>query len=196
MRRVPDLARAARMAYKVLAAKRISTLPVDPLTLLRACRDTAVYTTADAADILDMKAADLERLLSASDAVTFVQHAAGRMRCIVLYRPGGNPARLRFTLAHELGHRVLGHCAREASDEREADCFASHLLCPEPVLAQLVEQRGALTPEAVAVECYVSPACAKAALRRTRVSQPDEAYLWLEAQLKREIDEIGSPKGE
>lgn len=184
------------MAYRVLAVKGISTLPVDPLALLRACRDTAVYTTADAADILDMKAADLERLLSASDAVTFAQSAEGRMRCIVLYRPGGNPARLRFTLAHELGHRVLGHRAREAADEREADCFASHLLCPEPVLSQLLERQGALAPETVAVACYVSPACAKAALRRRRVSQPDEAYLWLEAQLREAADKRCSPKAE
>lgn len=177
MRRTPDMLRAARLAYRVLAAQEISTLPVDPLRLLRSCRDTAVFTSADAADILNIKEAKLDRLFAVSEAVTFLDTGEGAARYIVLYRPGGNPARLRFTLAHELGHRVLGHRTREPADEREADCFASHLLCPQPVLTCVD------TPGELATACYVSLSCAKAAFRRVAYREEGDALRRVEQLL-------------
>ena len=51
---------------------------------------------------------------------------------IVARRPLG-PFRLRFTLAHELGHLVLGHqvfAGPRRPEEREANLFASALLMP------------------------------------------------------------------
>jgi Zn-dependent peptidase ImmA (M78 family) len=46
--------------------------------------------------------------------------------------------RNRFTIAHEIGHLVLGHvCNKNASsktNEKEADLFASYLLMPKDLL--------------------------------------------------------------
>lgn len=158
MNRAPDLHRAERMALRVLAARRITALPVEPLSLLHACRDTVVLTLDEASDRLDQPGSQLERLFDRADAVT--------MRCaekyLIIYRPGGNPARLRFTLAHELGHRLLGHEGADPAEEREADHFASHLLCPEPVLARLRERFGIVPIQRVATGFYVSSACARA----------------------------------
>lgn len=161
MSRVPDQRRAERMALRVLAARCITTLPVQPLALLRACRDTLVLTIDEAAGQLDQPAAQLDRFFGDADAATLrCQH-----QYIVIYRPGGNPARLRFTLAHELGHRLLGHTGTDAAEEREADHFASHLLCPEPLVAHLREH-GSPTIRQMATLCYVSPSCAKVAAHR------------------------------
>lgn len=41
---------------------------------------------------------------------------------------------IRFTVAHELGHFVLGHSDEDGpAAEKEANCFARNLLCPLPV---------------------------------------------------------------
>ena len=59
---------------------------------------------------------------------------------MVASRTDGNPCRLRFTLAHELGHVALRHGGEGEHEEREADCFASHLLAPRPVIRGLMER--------------------------------------------------------
>lgn len=43
--------------------------------------------------------------------------------------------RMRFTLAHELGHLVLGHVVPSERMEEEANCFASALLMPKADIA-------------------------------------------------------------
>lgn len=37
---------------------------------------------------------------------------------------------VRFTIAHEIGHIILGHTEDDTVARREADCFARNLLCP------------------------------------------------------------------
>jgi hypothetical protein len=52
---------------------------------------------------------------------------------------GENPEnrRLKWTLAHEVGHIVLEHKRDGAAEEQEANRFAAELLMPEPVMAVL-----------------------------------------------------------
>jgi Zn-dependent peptidase ImmA (M78 family) len=65
------------------------------------------------------------------------------------------PGRFRFSVAHELGHFLLGHeparfvGARSRRDERQADLFAAELLLPEEVLRADCAGR-ALTPPVLA----------------------------------------------
>lgn len=40
----------------------------------------------------------------------------------------------RFTIAHEIGHIVLGHKTDDSVTAREANCFARNLLCPVPLI--------------------------------------------------------------
>lgn len=125
------MSRAAAMAYRVLIRRGVSALPVHPLEILSACRNTVVWADVTAAERLKIPREALLGQLANAEAITFRQTIQGETRFNVVYREGGNPARLRFTLAHELGHRLL-HRGDEPSMEREADCFASHLLCPRP----------------------------------------------------------------
>ena len=72
--------------------------------------------------------------------------AIGERHCIFIYA-GQSPQRRRFTVAHELGHILLGHVGkyqfvnRELSPsdnfiEREANVFAARLLAPACVLRE------------------------------------------------------------
>lgn len=154
MIRQPDYDRAATQACRCLLRLQVNTLPVRPLEILRKCSNTAVYTYDEAAEYMDMPLDDFERRCGEADAFTI------RMgeKYIVCYRSGGNPARLNFTLAHELGHIVLHHAEDNAAEEAEANCFARHLLCPEPA----VKGKSA---EEISRACFVSRAAAQMALK-------------------------------
>ena len=162
--------RAADAANRVLVRLGIDRLPVRPLDILRRCRNTRVYTFDQAAEALDVTQDELERLCSGADALTI--RGDGGMY-LVCYRAGGNPARLNFTLAHELGHIVLCHTGKSAAEEAEADCFASHLLCPDAVI-EMMEYPAA---EHLAQLCYISRAAAERALRRKKCCVQRDVYL-------------------
>lgn len=197
MTRMPDLARAATLACRVQLARGLAALPVDPLPLLRACAYTRVYTLDQAVDLLGRTRDDLERLFIDTDAATYRLPSDDGARYIIVYRPDGNPARLRFTLAHELGHRLLGHTGRDAAEEQEADCFASHLLCPEPVIRLLTSVPGDSADRIVA-HCYVSRACAATALRRMPSLIAPEMIRALESLMAPTLNRLRSalPKAE
>lgn len=59
----------------------------------------------------------------------------------IFINPKTHPMRLRFTLAHELSHILLGHIDEQQMkpdpwQEYEADAFASELLMPEEVVCK------------------------------------------------------------
>ena len=153
MMRQPDYDRAANLAYRCLMKLNIHQLPVRPLEILRKCRNTVVYTYQQAAEYLHIEETEFERKYGDADAFTI----RGGDKYVVCYREGGNPARLNFTLAHELGHILLHHQDDTVVDEAEATCFAGHLLCPEPLTQ-------GMSAEQVATSCYVSRAAAVKAL--------------------------------
>ena len=161
------MSRAAAMAYRVLIRRGVSALPVHPLEILSACRNTVVWADVTAAEQLKIPREVLLRQLANAEAITFRQTIQEETHFIVVYREGGNPARLRFTLAHELGHRLL-HRGDEPNMEREADCFASHLLCPRPTLGRLCARENTFSVEQAAVLAYVS---ASALQRLSRVEE-------------------------
>ena len=161
------MSRAAAMAYRVLIRRGVSALPVHPLEILSACRNTVVWADVTAAERLKIPREALLGQLANAEAITFRQTIQGETRFIVGYREGGNPARLRFTLAHELGHRLL-HRGDEPNMEREADCFASHLLCPRPTMGRLCARENTFSVEQAAALAYVS---ASALQRLSRVEE-------------------------
>ncbi len=63
------------------------------------------------------------------------------------YNQNKHPHRIRFTLAHEIAHVILGHCNPTNShdsqqseiDEREADEFAAELLMPKDLIKNDLE---------------------------------------------------------
>lgn len=174
------LTRAAVTAYRVLLQRQITKLPVNPLALLKACRQTRVLTEQE---VVEKRQVPFDM---AEDALTFVENG----RFLVIYRDGGNPARLNFTLAHELGHRLLHPNGPTASAEREADLFASHLLCPRPALAHLARRFCPLTAEQVAATCYVSVGAARQTDRPEDILLEETLMKAVEEQLADYLDTV------
>lgn len=158
MTRLPDMARAETAACELILRENLS-LPVRPMALLRARARLCAYE--EAAEWLGLSAAEFERRYGGADA--FTVRRGGEW--LVCYRADGRPTRLRFTLAHELGHVVLGHESGRPAEEREADHFASCLLCPTPVCRRLAAVPGLRLEDAAAL-CYVSAAAMGMAMKR------------------------------
>ena len=141
-------------------------LPVQPLALLRRQPDTTVLTFGQAEMSGLFRQEALAGLIRGREALTCLPEGSGRR--YVLFDPSPRPARLRFTLAHELGHLLLSHLAEGSREEREANIFAAQLLMPLPVLDRLLAE-GRLTPAALAERCGVSCGAAAAMLRSARL---------------------------
>ena len=108
--------------------------------------------------------------------------------------------RQRFTVAHEIGHIVLGHihadCSRINRDpapgdspiETQANQFAARLLAPACVLHEL----GALNPDDIAALCNISAAASRFRAERMAVLEQRNRYYTspLERQVLTQFDEF------
>lgn len=103
----------------------------------------------------------------------------------IFYRGDMIPGRIRFTVAHELGHIVLGHLdhathttrnheprAGDTPIEQAANVFASRLLAPACVLHDL----NALTPERISELCDISLTAARFRADRMGVLEKRDAF--------------------
>jgi hypothetical protein len=77
------------------------------------------------------------------DGLTLTFTRDGKPGHVILFHSGmeGRP-RLRFTLAHELGHIYLDHRQDGNKQEREANRFAAALLIPPVLAAELFRRSG------------------------------------------------------
>lgn len=133
-----DLRRAARSACRTLLAIGDPSLPVDVLEIARRCKNTRCLTYSQAARYLDSSVYGMATDFPSQLACTLLaRDDRGATRYLILYNDDvcfGNSGSRRWSLAHELGHIVLGHDTNCPAFEREANCFAQYLLCPRPVL--------------------------------------------------------------
>ncbi len=80
-----------------------------------------------------------------------------------------NSGRRNWTIAHEIGHVLLGHNKTSEKNEREADAFASELLMPEAVIRFLDCRRDApISPEEMTQ--YFSASLTACKRRRSNIS--------------------------
>jgi len=92
--------------------------------------------------------------------------------------------RINWTLAHEVGHIILGHTKDGEEEERAANSFASELLMPELVILELQRKLNrSLTPTQISKLFSVSESAAI-----TRVKQIEKKEFF-SAVLKKEIME-------
>lgn len=104
----------------------------------------------------------------------------------------------RFTVAHELGHILLGHILvtgtkyrtfeKRDEEEQAADMFASRLLAPACVLHELQ----ALLPEQIAKVCNISMSAAKNRAERMQVLEARNKYYLhpLERKVRQQFDDF------
>lgn len=160
------------LAWDVLLRENVTQLPVD---IVQVCRQMGIrvqlYTPTDEND-------------------GYCALFLGRPRIFVSERCSSE--RQRFTIAHELGHILLGHVGqrqlvnREPSPsdnpiESEANVFASRLLAPACVLWAL----DARTPEEIAALCRISYQAASFRAERMKVLY--QRGMFLKHPLEREV---------
>lgn len=103
---------------------------------------------------------------------------------IIVYNEALPSEEIRFTVAHELGHLFLGHDLayerygttrndQKAISEKQANQFATRLLCPSCVLWALDLD----TPEKIAVFCHVPMSVAKERAKRLRLLKQRNCFL-------------------
>lgn len=164
MRERADRRRAARTAYRTLLAASEGRLPIDVKAIIKKLNNVQIMSYTQAALALGDSFSRLTQGMPSDSACTLVEEGPAGIRYLVLYNDDagyGNEGRRRWSLAHELGHILLKHEEDSSGAEIEADCFARHLLCPQPLLERL----DALDEDVLCVAFGLSRSAARSALR-------------------------------
>lgn len=152
------------LAWEILLRENVRELPVSTSKLCKQMGVTLAYGTPE----------------PQSDGFSTVIDGA----MYIVIREGLNAGRTRFTVAHELGHILLGHVGkyhlvnREPSEtdnpiEQEANVFASRLLAPACVLWGC----GAKTAEEISNLCDISLQAAQIRAKRMEVLYKRNKFL-------------------
>ncbi len=178
--------RAAELACRCVLRLGKASLPVDPYTMLRYSRGVYLYPVEEVpARILSGFRDALQPLRSGK--VAAVSFATDPGHCVICYQPEAYPPRLRFSMAHELGHLALRHETRSpvrtSTEERQADLFASCLLMPPPLLRMLRQEHGDLYAEQIAGVFGVSSLAAYYAANNERIPLRGEIQSAVESLL-------------
>lgn len=170
--------RAAEMAYRLLVEDAPACLPVNVTELIRAQNGVELLTYAQAALLLDITQETWRWEAPSPDAFTLIEHASTPTRYKVFFDDTKPIARIRFTLAHELGHLLFHHAGWEPfASEAVMDCFARHLLCPPALIPSW--EASALPEDWLCRAFGLSPA----AVQRLRQSPCGRADALLEQRL-------------
>lgn len=156
-------------AWRCLIDYKIRTLPVDVVGIARAT------------GIRILKNSAANELKSGESGLSFFD---GK-KWFIIYDDTQSVGRCRFTIAHELGHILLGHTIEggyvarasrigaKPEVEKEADMFAARILCPACVLWAL----NLHTAEEIAAACNVSHAAAQFRAERMKLLYERNKFL-------------------
>lgn len=168
-------------SWETLIEFGINSLPVMPLDI------------CNRAGIKVYKNSDVQLLAEAQIGLSFYHDGSFR----IIIDDTQIITRRRFTLAHELGHIVLGHLLVDTPQgrifdtskpeaERQADVFASRLLAPACVLWGINAQ----TAEQIATACNISHEAATIRAERMEVLRKRGKFLTspLEQQVYKQFE--------
>lgn len=148
----PNYKIATNAAYHVLHSNRCYTPPLDIVPIIQSQEKVAVRSYRECSQVYGISRADL----MVSSNYGFIIRRGEQI--ILLFNECKDIGALRFTLAHELGHIVLGHTDDCNATDKEANCFARNLLCPIHIARKL------RTSEEYSAVFHVSPPMATASI--------------------------------
>lgn len=126
----PNYKKATNAAYKLIAERDQFSLAANVFAIAEQLENCRVFTFGQTSFLYGISSEDL---FAVSEYGFSIKKDGNR---IIYYNEKMPLACIRFTLAHEIGHAVLGH--QDEDDplaEKEANCFARNLLCPVPVIS-------------------------------------------------------------
>ncbi len=134
--KTPDFSKVYSLANEILVAtKSIETFPFSMKAVIKEFSDAQVCSYSKAIKKYHVPITDF-----GSDSAHLEEYCGAN---IIFYNDKENKARLRFDLAHEFGHLMLGHKMNLSKDdplysvqEIETNCFAAQLLMPEQLLRE------------------------------------------------------------
>lgn len=168
----PDYDACAALAAEVLIRCGITHTPVHPEEIIPLCPNTKLISYKELAQFNKMsRDALMERLANFDDALLMCRNLpSGKHLWIIAYNQQKPFDRIRFSLAHELGHRLREHIGfrEDWVREEEADHFARHLLFPRALLAECYS-RGMPSIDS---NYYNITKCTEECLRRIQSAKP------------------------
>ena len=180
-------------AWRILLDCEVKELPVD---LMPICKKLGVRISSYRKSAGFIQKQELQDMVQKTEGLTFFVGETP----VILYDDTPLPQRIRFTIAHELGHLVLRHVRpgqgttvnREPSStddprETEANVFAARLLAPACVLWALELHK----PEEIAELCRISLQSAK--FRAERMEELYKRNKFLSSPLERQLFEQLQP---
>lgn len=134
----PNYRKASNLATDVLINYSNGILPIDLNYIISNIQDLNIMTFSDWYDSLSSKLpswastkTDLIAPLGSNDSILL----PGNDRFLLLFNEEFEDTKCRWNIAHELGHYFLFHVKNDYRtyteiQEKEANCFARHLLTP------------------------------------------------------------------
>ena len=142
---VPNYQLAEDSAYNLFeeySKLKEAVFPIDLSYLIRNLPSIRLQSYSSLAEKAHTSTNYIAEITGSKDGVTFF--CKSKNSYIIEFNDAITfPPRIRFTLAHELGHIFLGHLDTEPygnvtrTQETEANIFARHLLVPFPILTSL-----------------------------------------------------------
>lgn len=182
-----DYQNARDAAWRILLDCGVDRLPVD---LNPICRRLKIRALAYGRSGTLIQQVNVGEAVRSTDGLTFYL----RQTPVILFDETTIPQRARFTVAHELGHIVLGHVKPgwvtyvnrephpgDAPEETAANQFAARLLAPACVLWGLEIH----TPKEIMELCHISRQAAQ--FRAERMKELYSRNRFLTSKLEREI---------
>ena len=179
--------KARDAAWQMLIDCQITELPVNVGMI---CRHYGWHLNDYQSNMEAIDALTLSELTKQTDG--FCVYTGGKY--YIFYYANMPVARQRFTIAHEIGHIMLGHigvgqCTRinrepaagDAPEETQANQFAARILAPAWVLHSI----RTLTPAEIADVCEIS--LEAAAFRAQRMQMLEQRGCYLSHPLERQV---------
>ncbi len=128
----PDYCKATNAAYKTLIDHNMFDFPTNFFQIIKNMNNISLHTYSELAKRCGYSMDQLFSVVSSNYGFTAKGAISGK--CIIYYNEKNYYPVIRFTLAHELGHIVLGHKDDGENENKEANCFARNFLCPVPAI--------------------------------------------------------------
>lgn len=134
-RLMPNYVLATNQAYKTLIDNREFSFPICIFQVLRKMEGVKLHTYSEAAQHFGLSFNEYKSFASSDYGFSSRYFKLNHFE--VFYNDHKDEEVQRFTLAHELGHIVLGHLHDSYAENREANCFARNYLCPIPAIIEM-----------------------------------------------------------